>query len=76
MVWVTLFSSGCPTKNIASLQGGLDVQYLTSGYDRGKAAVAKIMQDRHAFVVHRQISLAQGEIVEKQAALGRSAFLS
>ncbi|CAK9111224.1 unnamed protein product [Durusdinium trenchii] len=32
------------------------------------------MQDRHAFVVHRQISLAQGEIVEKQAALGRSAL--
>ena len=56
-------------------QGGLDVQYLASRYSRGKEAVSKFMEQRHVFTSVKQITLAQGEIVEKQASLGRSALL-
>ena len=56
-------------------QGGLDVQYLASRYSRGKEAVAGFMEQRHVFANVKQITLAQGEIVEKQASLGRSLLL-
>ncbi|CAL1161037.1 unnamed protein product [Cladocopium goreaui] len=59
----------------ASQQGGLDVQYLASRYSRGKEAVAGFMEQRHVFANVKQITLAQGEIVEKQASLGRSLLL-
>ena len=55
-------------------QGGLDLLYLSSRYEKGKQAVAQLMEERHSGVSLKQITLAHGEIVSKQAALGRSAF--
>ena len=37
--------------------------------------MAKFMETRHVFTSVKQIALAQGEIVEKQASLGRSLLL-
>ncbi|CAL1137009.1 unnamed protein product [Cladocopium goreaui] len=51
----------------ASQQGGMDVQYLSGRYEKGKIAVCKYMQKRHCTVQHRSIVLAHGDIVEKQA---------
>ena len=56
-------------------QGGMDVQYLSGRYEKGKIAVCKYMQKRHCTVQHRSIVLAHGGIVEKQARLGPSTFL-
>ena len=63
----------CVTLQIPG-QGGLDMQYLTSRYNRGKQAVAEAMQKRHSMVQHRTISLAHGDIVGKQASLGPATF--
>jgi hypothetical protein len=54
--------------------GGLDLLYLSSRYEKGKRAVAELMEERHSGVSYRQLNLAHGEIVSKQAALGRSTF--
>ena len=59
----------------AFLQGGLDMQYLSQRYNRGKEAVEQLMEKRHTTVTHRSINLAHGDIVEKQASLGPAALL-
>lgn len=56
----------------ASQQGGLDMQYLSNRYMRGKDAVAQYMSGNHNMFTHKSIVLAHGSIVEKQAALGPS----
>lgn len=58
------------------LQGGLDVAYLAARYQRGKDAVSAFMQKRHSSVQHRNITLAHGDVVEQQANLGPTTFLS
>lgn len=57
-------------------QAGLDLQYLTARYNRGKLAVGDLIQKRHSIVTHRTVSLAHGDVVEKQASLGAAALLS
>ncbi|CAK9102257.1 unnamed protein product, partial [Durusdinium trenchii] len=61
-------------KLFANQQGGLDLQYLASRYENGKKAVADYMARRHTFGAFKNLMLSQGEIVSKQAALGKSAF--
>ena len=56
-------------------QGGLDMQYLASRFEKGKEATAAYMANRRVFVPNKQLTLAQGSIVEKQASLGKSTFL-
>ncbi|CAK9110877.1 FO synthase subunit 1, partial [Durusdinium trenchii] len=51
-------------------EAGLDLQYLTARYNRGKLAVGDLIQKRHSIVTHRTVSLAHGDVVEKQASLG------
>lgn len=57
-------------------QAGLDLQYLSARYSRGKAAVADMIQKRHSILTHRTVGLAHGDVVEKQASLGPSTLLS
>ena len=57
-------------------QGGLDMQYLSARYENGKAKAGEFMQKRHCTVQHKNIVLAHGDIVEKQAQLGPSALLA
>ncbi|CAL1145308.1 unnamed protein product [Cladocopium goreaui] len=52
--------------------GGLDMQYLSTRYENGKAKVGEFMQKRHCTVQHKNIVLAHGDVVEKQAELGPS----
>ncbi|CAK9105262.1 Uncharacterized protein SCF082_LOCUS49072 [Durusdinium trenchii] len=59
-------------KLFANQQGGLDLQYLASRYENGKKAVADYMARRHTFGAFKNLMLSQGEIVSKQAALGKS----
>lgn len=74
--WICLVSTFFQFQHhFVALQGGLDLQYLSARYSRGKQAVADIMEKRHCFVQHRSISLAHGDVVEKQVALGPSTFL-
>ncbi|CAK9101478.1 unnamed protein product, partial [Durusdinium trenchii] len=61
-------------KLFANQQGWLDLQYLASRYENGKKAVADYMARRHTFGAFKNLMLSQGEIVSKQAALGKSAF--
>ena len=56
-------------------QGGLDMQYLSSRYDKGKLAVQSLMERRHQMLSVSRLTLGQGEVVQKQAALGKNAFL-
>ncbi|CAK9102569.1 Uncharacterized protein SCF082_LOCUS47960, partial [Durusdinium trenchii] len=59
-------------KLFANQQGWLDLQYLASRYENGKKAVADYMARRHTFGAFKNLMLSQGEIVSKQAALGKS----
>ena len=70
------FESQMTGSFLMSFQGGLDMQYLSSRYTRGKDAVREVMEKRHSTVQHRTISLAHGDVVEKQAALGPSTLPS
>ena len=54
----------------------MDLKYLSQRYGKGKAAVEELMKKRHTTVSHRNINLAHGDIVEKQAALGAATFLN
>ena len=56
-------------------QGGLDLQYLSNRYEKGKKAVAEFLDKQHSCSTYRNLTLAHGEIVSKQASLGPSAFL-
>ena len=56
-------------------QGGLDVMYLKNRYEQGKAKVEEKLIDCHDFTSHRTITLSHGDVVQKQAKLGQSAFL-
>ena len=51
------------------------MQYLSTRYEKGKKAVQEYMDSHHTHVSYKQIILAQGDIVQKQASLGKSAFL-
>lgn len=62
--------------SVSYYQGGLDLQYLSTRFQKGKDAVANYMSRRHVFGSYKNLMLAQGEIVEKQAALGKSSLLS
>ena len=55
-------------------QGGLDLLYLSSRYEKGKDAVAKLMSERHVANTYKQLNMAHGEIVSKQAELGPTTF--
>jgi len=48
---------------------------LSTRYEKGKQTVAKFMAKQHRFVTHQPITLAHGEVVEKQAALGPTTLL-
>eukprot|EP00435_Cladocopium_sp_Y103_P001374 s423_g1.t1 len=61
-------------KKAAEPLGGLDMQYLSARFEKGKEAVGDYMARRHIFRTYKSLSLAQGDIVAKQAALGKSAF--
>lgn len=56
-------------------QGGLDMQYLTARYTKGKDAVSAYMAKQHSNNGYKNLMLAQGDIVEKQASLGKQALL-
>lgn len=60
---------------LTSLQGGLDMHYLNNRFETGKEKVKNYMEKHHSFTCYKTLTLAQGDIVEKQAALGKSAFL-
>ena len=51
------------------------MQYLSNRYEKGKKAVQDFMDSHHTHASYKQIILAQGDIVQKQASLGKSAFL-
>ena len=55
-------------------QGGLDLLYLTKRYETGKEKVAEMLQQRHSCDSYKLINLAHGDIVAKQAELGKTAF--
>ena len=50
------------------------MQYLATRYEKGKAAVADLMEKQHYLSSYKLLSLAHGEIVSKQAALGPNAL--
>lgn len=52
------------------------MQYLSTRYENGKAKVGEFMQKRHCTVQHKNIVLAHGDVVEKQAELGPSTLLA
>ena len=52
------------------------MQYLSTRYENGKAKVGEFMQKRHCTVQHKNIMLAHGDVVEKQAELGPSTLLA
>ena len=56
-------------------QGGLDMQYLTARYKKGMDAVSAYMAKQHSNNGYKNLMLAQGDIVEKQASLGKQALL-
>ncbi|CAL1131034.1 unnamed protein product [Cladocopium goreaui] len=61
-------------KVFAAQQGGLDMHYLNNRFETGKEKVKNYMEKHHSFTCYKTLTLAQGDIVEKQAALGKSAF--
>ena len=52
------------------------MQYLSYRFEKGKEAVSDYMARRHTFQSYKSLSLAQGDIVVKQAAMGKSTFLA
>ena len=57
-------------------QGGLDMQYLSARYEKGKQQSQEFISKRHCALVHKSIVLGHGEIVEKQAELGPATLLA
>ena len=49
--------------------------YLKNRYEKGKVQVEEKMTDCHDFTSNRTITLSHGDVVQKQAKLGQSAFL-
>ena len=52
------------------------MQYLATRYNKGKAAVNKMMEARHNLVSVNSLVGAHGVVVSKQAELGSTAFLN
>lgn len=52
------------------------MQYLSARYEKGKVALQNFMDRRHIMSQRKNIVLAHGSIVEKQAELGPSTLLS
>ena len=51
------------------------MQYLTARYEKGKMRVGEYMDKHHFASTYRQLNLAHGDVVSKQASLGPSTFL-
>ena len=51
------------------------MHYLNNRSETGKEKAKNYMEKHHSFTCYKTLTLAQGDIVEKQAALGKSAFL-
>lgn len=52
------------------------MQYLATRYDKGKAAVTKMMETRRPLVSVNSLVTGHGLVVSKQAELGSTAVLT
>ena len=51
-------------------QGGLDLQYLSSRYEKGKKAVAEFLDKQHSCSTYRNLTLAHGRYCLKASLFG------
>lgn len=57
-------------------QGALDMKYLEDRFHKGKARVKQLLAEKHILTSHTAVNMAHGDVVQKQADLGRSTFLN
>lgn len=52
------------------------MKYLEDRFHKGKARVKQLLAEKHILTSHTAVNMAHGDVVQKQADLGRSTFLN